>query len=82
MKVKIKRPTLIEDWKKQLKSYSALSLFANILIALSYGLSLAFGMGLVYMSPFYIVLVMGGVASLGALGRFIKQQKEDEEDVE
>ena len=82
MKVKIKAPTLIEDWKKQLKSYSALSLFANILIALAYGLSLAFGMGLVYMSPFYIVLVMGGVASLGALGRFIKQQKEDEEDVQ
>ena len=82
MKVKIKRPTFIEDWKKQLKSYSALSLFANILIALAYGLSLAFGMGLVYMSPFYIVLVMGGVASLGALGRFIKQQKEDEEDVQ
>lgn len=82
MKVKIKRPTLIEDWKKQLKSYSALSLFANILIALSYGLSLAFGMGLVYLSPLYIVLVMGGVASLGALGRFIKQQKEDEEGVQ
>lgn len=82
MKLKIKKPSLIEDWKKQLKSYSAISLFANILIALSYGLSLAFGMGLVYMSPFYIVLVMGGVASLGALGRFIKQQKEDEEDVQ
>lgn len=82
MKLKIKKPSLIEDWKKQLKSYSALSLFANILIALAYGLSLAFGMGLVYMSPFYIVLVMGGVASLGALGRFIKQQKEDEEDVQ
>lgn len=80
--MKLKKPTLIEDWKKQLKSYSALSLFANILIALSYGLSLAFGMGLVYMSPFYVVLVMGGVASLGALGRFIKQQKEDEEDVQ
>ena len=84
MKLKIKKPTLIEDWKKQLKSYSALSLFANILIALAYGLSLAFGMGLVYMSPFYIVLVMGGVASLGFVGRFLKQtsQKEDEEDVQ
>lgn len=78
--MKIKKPTLIEDWKKQLRSYSAISLFANILIALAYGLSLAFGMGLVYMSPFYIVLVMGGVASLGALGRFIKQQKEDQDD--
>ena len=79
MKLKNK---VISDWKKQLRSYSALSLFANILIALAYGLSLAFGMGLVYMSPFYIVLVMGGVASLGAAGRFIKQQKEDEEDVQ
>lgn len=76
MKLKNK---VISDWKKQLRSYSAISLFANILIALAYGLSLAFGMGLVYMSPFYIVLVMGGVASLGALGRFIKQQKEDVE---
>lgn len=72
--------SLIDDWKKQLKSYSAISLFANVLIALAYGLSLSFGMGLVYMSPFYIVLVMGGVASLGALGRFIKQQKEDQDD--
>lgn len=80
MKLKVSKPTLIEDWKKQLKSYSALSLFANILIALAYGLSLAFGMGLVYMSPFYIVLVMGGVASLGFLGRFIKQSEEDKEE--
>lgn len=83
MKLKNK-VSLIEDWKKQLKSYSAISLFANILIALAYGLSLAFGMGLVYMSPFYIVLVMGGVASLGFVGRFLKQtsQKEDEENVQ
>jgi 4-hydroxybenzoate polyprenyltransferase len=80
--MKLKKPTLIEDWKKQLKSYSALSLFANILIALAYGLSLAFGMGLVYLSPFYIVLVMGGVASLGFLGRFLKQNVEDKEEDE
>lgn len=80
MKLKIKKPSLISDWRKQLKSYSALSLFANVLIALAYGLSLAFGMGLVYMSPFYIVLVMGGVASLGFLGRFIKQSEEDKEE--
>lgn len=72
-KLKIKRPSLIEDWKKQLKSFSAISLFANVLIALAYGLSLAFGMGLIYMSPFYIVLVMGGIAALGSLGRFIRQ---------
>jgi hypothetical protein len=79
MKLKNK---VISDWKKQLRSYSAISLFANILIALAYGLSLAFGMGLVYMSPFYIVLVMGGVASLGFLGRFIKQVEADEEEQE
>ena len=76
MKLKNK---VISDWKKQLRSYSAISLFANILIALAYGLSLAFGMGLVYMSPFYIVLVMGGVASLGFLGRFLKQNVEDKD---
>lgn len=76
MKLKNK---VIGDWKKQLRSYSAISLFANVLISLAYGLSLAFGMGLVYMSPFYIVLVMGGVASLGFVGRFIKQVEADEE---
>lgn len=80
MKLKIKKPSLIEDWKKQIRSYSAISLFANILIALAYGLSLAFGMGLVYMSPFYVVLVMGGVASLGFVGRFLKQTSQKEED--
>lgn len=78
MKLKNK-VSLIDDWKKQLKSYSAISLFANVLIALAYGLSLAFGMGLVYMSPFYIVLVMGGVASLGFVGRFLKQTTEEDE---
>lgn len=77
--MKLEKPKLIDNWKRQLKSYSAISLFANVLIALAYGLSLAFGMGLVYMSPFYIVLVMGGVASLGFLGRFIKQVEADEE---
>jgi hypothetical protein len=80
MKVKIKAPTLIEDWKKQLKSYSALSLFANVLIALAYGISLAFGMGLVSLSPMYIVLAMGFVACLGSIGKFLKQFKEDEEE--
>lgn len=78
--MKIKKPSLISDWKKQLKSYSAISLFANALIALSYGLSLAFGMGLVFLSPFYIVLVMGIVASLGFVGRFIKQTTEEKDD--
>ena len=78
--MQVKPPNLIDDWKKQLKSYSAISLIANVLIALAYGLSLAFGMGLVYMSPLYIVLVMGGVASLGFVGRFLKQTSQRDED--
>lgn len=79
MKLKVSKPSIIKDWKKQLKSYSAISLFANVLIALAYGISLAFGMGLVSLSPIYIVLAMGFVASLGTIGRFLKQMEEDEE---
>lgn len=71
---------LITDWKKHLRSYSALSLFANLLIAISYGLSVAFGMGLIYLSPFWIVTVMGIVAGLGSLGKFVKQFDEDQEE--
>lgn len=77
--MKLKKPTIIDDWKRQLKSYSALSLFANALIAIAYGLSAAFGMGLIYMSPFYLILVMGGIAALGSLGRFIKQTSHKDE---
>lgn len=73
---------VINDWKKHLRSYSALSLFANLLIAISYGLSVAFGMGLIYLSPFWIVTVMGFVAGLGALGKFVKQFDEDQEEDE
>lgn len=73
---------IIDNWKKHLRSYSALSLFANLLIAVSYGLSVAFGMGLIYLSPFWIVTVMGLVAGLGSLGKFVKQfdTEEDRED--
>lgn len=72
---------IINDWKKHLRSYSALSLFANLLIAISYGLSIAFGMGLIYLSPFWIVTIMGIVAGLGSLGKFVKQfEDEDKED--
>lgn len=73
---------IINDWKKHLRSYSALSLFANLLIAVSYGLSVAFGMGLIYLNPFWIVTIMGVVAGLGSLGRFVKQfeVEEDRED--
>lgn len=70
---------IIDNPVAHLKSYSFLSLLANVLIAVAYGLSLAFGMGLVSLSPFYIILAMGFVASLGTVGKFIKQniQKED-----
>ncbi len=71
---------LINDWKKHLRSYSALSLFANLLIAISYGLSVAFGMGLIYLSPFWIVTIMGIGAGLSSLGKFVKQFKDQEED--
>lgn len=71
-------PKLIGNWKKHLLSYSALSLFANVLIAVAYGLSFAFGAGIVYLSPFWIVVVMGTIAVMGAVGKFIKQFDEDE----
>lgn len=79
MKLKVSKPSIISDWRKQLKSYSFISLAANILIALAYGISLAFGMGLVSLSPMYIVLAMGFVACLGSIGKFLKQFQEDEE---
>lgn len=68
---------VIADWKRHLRSYSALSLIANILISLSYGISVVFGMGLVSLSPFYIILTMLIVATLGFVGKFIKQFEDD-----
>jgi len=73
---------VINDWKKHLRSYSALSLFANLLIAISYGLSIAFGMGIVYLSPLWVVIIMGVVAGLGSLGKFVKQFDEDQDEDE
>jgi hypothetical protein len=81
--MKLKKPTLIEDWKKQLKSYSALSLFAIFLTSLGYGLSLAFGAGLVYLSTTQTFVVISSIALMGLIGRFIRQtSKKDEEDVQ
>ena len=72
---------LIEDWKLHLKSYSALSLFANVLVAVSYGLSLALGVGATTLSPFWIITLMGVIAMMGSVGKFIKQwEDEDKED--
>lgn len=83
--MKLKKPKLIDNPKAHLKSYSFISLVANILIAVAYGLSLAFGMGLVSLSPVYIILAMGFVATLGGIGKFLKQnidKKEDEDDIQ
>ena len=74
----MKKLSLIKDWKKHLRSYSALSLFANVLISIAYGLSLGFGAGIISLSPFWIILIMGSIAILGSLGRFLKQFEEDE----
>lgn len=65
---------IVENPKQQLKTYSFLSLVANVLIAVAYGLSLAFGMGVATLSPTYIILAMGFVATLGGAGKFIKQR--------
>lgn len=71
---------IISDWKKHLRSYSALSLIANLLISLSYGISVVLGMGLVSLSPFYIILAMTVVATLGFVGKFVKQFEDDLEE--
>lgn len=76
----MKKIKLISDWKKHLRSYSAISLFANTLLAIAYGLSLAFGAGIVFLSPFWIIFVMGLIAVLGAFGKFIKQFDKDTEE--
>ena len=64
---------VIADWKQHLKSYSAISLFANVLISVAYGASLALGIGLATISPMWIVVAMGGIAVMGAVGKFLKQ---------
>lgn len=71
---------LIDNPKAHLKSYSFLSLLATVLISVAYGLSLAFGMGLVTLSPTYIILSMGGVALLGSVGKFLRQELNKEKD--
>lgn len=71
---------VISDWKKHLRSYSALSLIANLLISMSYGISVVLGMGLVSLSPAYIILAMTVVAGLGFLGKFISQFEDDIEE--
>lgn len=68
---------VVNDWRKHLRSYSALSLIANLLISLSYGISIMLGMGLVSLSPVYIIIAMTVVAVLGFVGKFISQFEDD-----
>jgi TRAP-type uncharacterized transport system fused permease subunit len=68
---------VISDWRKHLRSYSALSLIANLLISMSYGISIMLGMGLVSLSPVYIIIAMTVVAVLGFVGKFIAQFEDD-----
>ena len=77
--MKLTKPKLIDNPKAHLKSYSFLSLIGTVLISIAYGLSLAFGTGLVSLSPAYIILAMSVVAGLGACGKFIKQRLVKEE---
>ncbi len=79
--MKLTKPKLIDNPIAHLKSYSFLSLVGTVLISVAYGLSLAFGMGLVSLSPTYIILAMGFVAAMGSVGKFLKQgtQKDDED---
>lgn len=65
---------IIDNWKSHLRSYSALSLFANVLVSIAYGASLALGVGLTTISPVWVVVAMGGIAVMGSLGKFINQE--------
>ena len=78
--MKLKKIRIIRDWKKQLKSYSFLSISANFLTALSIsGLST---LGVLSSNVAFPLLV--GVAVIfglfGLVGRFISQEIEDLEE--
>lgn len=75
----VKKPSLISDWKKQLKSYSALALFGNILIAIAFGISLGFGIISSQVGMPVAIGVFLFVSLLGAVGRFIRQGKDEDE---
>ena len=77
---------LIKDWKKSLKSYSFLSIIANILIAISVSALAVLGV----LSSDIAFPILAGLAItfglVGAVGRFIDQELDDikqecEEDV-
>lgn len=71
---------LIKDWKKSLKSYSFLSIVANILTAVS--VSALAVLGVLSSDIAFPVLACLAIAFglVGAIGRFIDQTVDDLED--
>ncbi len=71
---------LIKDWKKSLKSYSFLSIVANILTAVS--VSALAVLGVLSSDIAFPVLACLAIAFglVGAVGRFIDQTVDDLED--
>lgn len=81
----LKKPKIIKDWKKSLKSYSFLTIVANILTAVSVSALAVLGVLSSELAfPLLATLAIAfGLA--GAIGRFIDQsvddlEKGDEED--
>ena len=75
--IKLKKPRLIPDWKKQLKSYSFLSMLCNFLTALSVsGLAV---LGVLSSNVAFPVLVGLAITFglFGLVGRFLDQSVED-----
>lgn len=75
--IKLKKPRLIKDWKRQLKSYSFLSILGNFLVALSVsGLSV---LGVLSSNVAFPLLVGLAITFglFGLCGRFIDQSLDD-----
>lgn len=75
--IKLKKPRLIKDWKRQLKSYSFLSILGNFLVALSVsGLSV---LGVLSSNVAFPLLVGLAITFglFGLCGRFIDQSIDD-----
>lgn len=63
---------IVDKPKSVLKSYSALTLLANVLIALS-GVGFALLGALTKIDTIYLVTIMGTMSLFGFIGRFIQQ---------
>lgn len=75
--MKLRKPRIIKDWRKQLKSYSFLSILGHFLIALSVsGLAV---LGVLSSNVAFPVLVGTAITFglFGLVGRMIDQSVED-----